>query len=978
MSYYAYEGVGPNLNLPAQADGRGWTSPDSASVTSGEGAITPAQAIARAYKTGQNHDRALHFTIERKQPEKETQPHSPPSQLNNPASERGASFARRLYASAVGNKSSTSLLSASSISPAPPDNHAPPSLIIPTGRGRPPPFRGPQQHRNTSRSPSLLDTGSEATQAFSPADFYHSSVARHGFPSRSSASPEAIARRPHSLMPVSQPSSPPLSAPPVPYPPSLAAFSPPNLRASYSQSHLSLSEHEIAPRSRPISPDQTQRTSAPPEWAVQVPSRGHDGRIVQEAMPPPPIPSIETAPPDVPFLHPIDAAEAASRSPSPYVQPLVVIPPSPSPPPFGGHEVSPVRAEEVAAAADAPALSPPPAPTSHEEEIRHARSFSLPLEAGHEYVPQYCLLDESHPPPAFDDVHSAGDTVLSTDVSSVAPTESSSSATGPPGAPSRGASPPPPPFPHKISPYLLEKAPSYALLDPARSTSAGPSTYRVDVKVSPPPLTQRDTRRASGSFLPGPSGSFVPSTMPLINSKRMSVSPPGSPPMAPPNAAPLYGTAFPSTLPARPSSSSRPPSVISSRSVDSQPKRLSLDYPPYPSHSMSLPLPPPPLPHTRPASQQGRYATLPATIAMQSAQEHPHAFGVERDTTSRSFRHVEPSGSVGLSSVTEDYSMNGLTHAMTSLMGGIPSRTSFGERIPAYEDLSAGQSYLGTTLPEKKREDIYGSHPSGASQTAVAQNQAMYGPGAEGLLQEAYQLFHKANGGETSAAILGSSSVPGSTQGTWSEYSGSLHGSDPCTAIPSDFRQAPSYEQMPHAHPVPQLGSPTPSFSHAEPLIDSARVTESGSLLSQFSGTVAGAPPTSHADRPHTAYVRSSLYSPSSAISQQEYLHYSVDPDVHRTAGFQGLYAPGEQTVHPPSQYSVMPTLDTVQGRGSVAPPPPPIALQTSHTSQTPQTSLYSQDSTKYQVGPSAGGAASNSNEIARRFARDALMLGRQ
>ncbi|KAF9242939.1 hypothetical protein BU15DRAFT_60222 [Melanogaster broomeanus] len=450
---------------------------DPQCASSSSSAITPAQAYARAIKTGERYDRSLYYTIERKQPEKRTEPQVPPLQNSGP--ERGASYARRLYASALSNKSPTSPLDSTSTPP--PNMPASPPPILPIGGGR----QSSRSARNSSRSPSLFDTGTEFIPTFNPADFYHSSVASHGPSLGTSAGPDPSVRRPCAPMSVSP-------SPLAPYPPSLAVRPPPRITQSQS-----LPEVASRPRDRPDS-HQTQTES---RTAIQAPV-AYDLRIVHEV--PSSVPSIETLPSDVPIVDPTAVANATSRPPSPYVQHSAEILPVCSPPPFEEHGIYRVPTEE--GAGNALILAPSPASDSRDDGFLENLLSPLP-ELGHEEVPLYSLVDEQHPPPAFGDLHTTSGTVLSLssavahlDISSPSPSSSSSL-------------PPSPLFPHDTMSHPLQKAPSYALRDPVYS-SVGSSQHNPDggiPSISISSTISKPTQQSWQSLLPPETTQIPPS-----------------------------------------------------------------------------------------------------------------------------------------------------------------------------------------------------------------------------------------------------------------------------------------------------------------------------------------------------------------------------------------------------------------------------------------------------------------------------------
>ncbi|KAF8841297.1 hypothetical protein BDN67DRAFT_967349 [Paxillus ammoniavirescens] len=897
---------------------------------SGGSVITPAQAYARAVKTGENYDRSLYYTIERKQPDRRTELQAPPSQPGNPGSERGASYAQRLYASAVSNKSPTALLSSISIpTPHNPACSPPPALPISTGRQS---SRGTRQHPNPPRSPSLFDTSTEVTPTFSPADFYHSSVATHGFPSGTSTNPELSARRPY--IPVSQSANALLSSPVLSsQSPSLAAYSPP--RAFHSQSQLLTLQHEVASIHRPVS--QTQAAPPSHEAAIQAPAT-YDPRTVYD--PPPAVPIIGTSPPDAHILHTTAAANVTTSHLPSYAQRSPEVPPVSSPPPFEEHEISPTPTGAASALISLPS----------QESISHdglfQGSLTPPPDAGHEEVPLYSLVDEQHPPPAFDDVDRTSDIALSPDEVRHDFASSTPEVPGVPSCPSSPSPPPPsPPLSHGTTRYPIEKVPSYSLLDPSRSSySMRPNRRSPDVDKSPTSIIST-------------------AKCPPSDSRKPGLSPP-SPPMSPLHAAPLYGTAFPSTLPSQtmshPPSGSRPPSVLSSRSADGPSTRFSYDHP---ALSTS---PPPPVAYHKKPTQQSKQSFPPPTMTQRSS----NASGMERNTMASSWsssrpQAAEPLESVRLANVTEDDgNIDTLTHAMSNISAGPYSRRSSDTSSFMRENAYGGQSHTGRTLLGNQ-QDMRGFHPSGVSQTADAQNQAMYGAGAGRLLQEAYQLVHPGTDVEARLAIQGS--VSGLSQ----ETQRGLHQiNDPRVINPANTSASthdPSSRYSPRTSTVP---CPAPSaHSHDEPHIQSARSAECRSAVSQLGG-VAGDPQSrSCTDGPRTTSMGSN---PPPAVQSP---HYLIDRYTHVPAGPQASFVPASS-----QQQNIQlqqPSSDTLQGRGHIGPPPPPLpnASQARRASQTPQTSLYSQDVTNYQVGPCTGGAALTSNDLARRFALDALSV---
>jgi len=215
--------------------------------------MTPAQAYAYAVKTGQDVNRTLHFTIERKQPlravhcQQQPAPLEPPS---NAGAEHGGIYARRLYASAIGARSLTNLASNTAMSTQ--------LLDTPTGgsasNGRQASI--PKPSRNASRASFNADPPSVRT--FNAADLYHSSLPRNDFrPIRTFGS--GIMHQAGAFTSVVK--GPPLSAPPA---------SAPSLLAKYSQSQASHSQTEI---SQP--PLGKERSATPCSSLEVLPPPGH-------------------------------------------------------------------------------------------------------------------------------------------------------------------------------------------------------------------------------------------------------------------------------------------------------------------------------------------------------------------------------------------------------------------------------------------------------------------------------------------------------------------------------------------------------------------------------------------------------------------------------------------------------------------------------------------------------------------------------
>ncbi|KAH7888146.1 hypothetical protein F5I97DRAFT_1926529 [Phlebopus sp. FC_14] len=522
MSYF--DGASPsdsNSSWQVQR-GRGCTAiPDSASdrtsVRSGgddlsgaSGVITPAQAYVRAVKTGQVVDRTLQYTIERSQPERRTQPHTSPSlPVTNPSpnADRRASFAQRLYASAVANRSLTnpSILSVERPIAAP--------AITASG-----PLRSiyEPQHRRESRSPTSPDSQREAAQTFNAADFYNSGVSRYGNPTRT----EPGLRRPPSAVSDSRTSTAPI---PAPHSPSPSAYALP----SVSQLQSSL-RRDIQPCDPAVTSWQIQTVPAQTINPVR-PRLDHDSPDVFEPPIPlflPPSASCEPPAPESSSLHtPTDGAR--SRRPSLFAQAPVVEPPPTSPPPFDVREAS----RSMVGPAITPAAPQSSLNLTHSEPV-HAIS---PQEASHEVVPLYSLVDETQPPPSFDEIQPTVSTAVPSGPSSIAR----------PGTP--------------LSTAVRDGSSGDSSRAISSLASAGSNNQAMDVKV-PAMFTDLDVGSAGSSA----SGSLTPSVP-----ERTYMSPP----MNPQQIVPSYDMRFPSSFSAQGAvrGPSRTPSALSSRSAHNNP-----------------------------------------------------------------------------------------------------------------------------------------------------------------------------------------------------------------------------------------------------------------------------------------------------------------------------------------------------------------------------------------------------------------------
>lgn len=335
---------------------------NTTSPLKGFNAVTPAQVYATAVRTGEpTHDRALYYTIERKQPERKEKvnPHMVPSYIGHPeSSEHGQSFAQRLYASALSHKSSG--LPSSDIPVLPPIVYA--SSV-----------HGSQVWSGVlpaSLPTSSFETSSEVSQSLNPVVPYHNNVTM--LPSRDST-PEVRATHP----------------PPLP-----SALQIPNLLP--------------VTQSQPATPRATcswsQNTTLPPEDRK---SRHAFGQISTASMK---ARSYSTPPlsghgasdlrgtPDNPRLPPV---------PPPRQQAVIAL--SSSLPAFEEYDGPFNPSENVVDVA--PALT-------HKDGWPDS-VLRPSLEASREDIPSYSLVDEQLPPPAFDDIHTKDVIVVPPEKSSV-------------------------------------------------------------------------------------------------------------------------------------------------------------------------------------------------------------------------------------------------------------------------------------------------------------------------------------------------------------------------------------------------------------------------------------------------------------------------------------------------------------------------------------------------------------------------------
>lgn len=252
-------------------------------------------------------------------------------------------------------------------------------------------------------------------------------------------------------------------------------------------------------------------------------------------------------------------------SPSPWEQQSITS--SLPPPPFSGHERLSSSFDELHSRRPLPGVN-------------------------HEEIPLYSLVDEQIPPPAFDDlqpgtraseVHPGESPMMQSETLSHETIEVSSS-----------LPPPlqfPPPFSHRSTAYAPGKVLAYRMLDKASyRVDTGKGVFR-DTKIS---LSSITTRR--------------PLDLPVIIDFQRPNQPPSlAPPVSPSSTAHDENAISPMT-PLLPSDS-RPPSVLSSHSSDSQPTKTSHDH--CAIHKKSS-FPPPVNYHTKPtAKQRSGHPSLP-------------------------------------------------------------------------------------------------------------------------------------------------------------------------------------------------------------------------------------------------------------------------------------------------------------------------------------------------------------------------------
>jgi hypothetical protein len=284
----------------------------------------------------------------------------------------------------------------------------------------------------------------------------------------------------------------------------------------------------------------------------------------------------------------------------------------------------------------------------------------------------------------------------------------------------------------------------------------------------------------------------------------------------------------------------------------------------------------------------------------------------------------------------------------------------------AFEPLPSGrQSILGTSLGNQQNIPIIpGSHPSssGTPKTIGSLNQDSR-PEAERLIQEAYrQTTHGETGGGAGYRIQGSGS--GSLHDSWQGYAG-LTRATILTANPSVVTNILSSQHLPRT--ISSLGPIPPPYSHDELPTESVSPAGDEFIIGQFGETVALFPSrSSDSDRHHIAPSRSypDPVQPS---------HYSIDRSVHGPVPLSWSVPPQQEKLQSLKKSDPMKR----SGHGfppPPPPPPPPIVLQPWNVSQASQISSYSQDSAKEQLAPGIKALALNSNDLARKFAHDALL----
>ncbi|OAX40602.1 hypothetical protein K503DRAFT_864504 [Rhizopogon vinicolor AM-OR11-026] len=446
MSFYT--GVVPADRLSAQAGVTrthpqanpqspiyvGATSPAAVQPNAYPAPVTPAQAYARSVVAGQP---TLHYIIERQQPSK-LSAQQPAPLLQSPVevspSPRGQSYAQRLYASALGKQPQPQTTLQTDIRPLSSEPSGEPDSdlrALPSGRPSRP--YGARPRVVSSLMLNLHNDNISSPHPASALDFYHNSVSKLGLRSPvsdgSTSSPGAA--RPQSVMSSSSPVS-------VPHSP----------RPSISQT--------------------TQ-----PFYDMQAPS-GRDLVSVANSNVPPPSSARDYQLSNAPELH-------SRRSPSPV--PTLAVPVTSAQISLQGSNsvASPPTSSELLPRVFSPnseghsgdiaqsvAISSRPESATRNSHIEPIRRASPDL--GPEEVPLYSLVDDTPPPPDFDESQSI--------CSAHAPPSVYHAETqvvlSPPVAPSPSPSPP-----------LHEFGPVYGVID-----STGADTPALPCNISPDPIPE--------------------------------------------------------------------------------------------------------------------------------------------------------------------------------------------------------------------------------------------------------------------------------------------------------------------------------------------------------------------------------------------------------------------------------------------------------------------------------------------------------
>lgn len=272
------------------------------------------------------------------------------------------------------------------------------------------------------------------------------------------------------------------------------------------------------------------------------------------------------------------------------------------------------------------------------------------------------------------------------------------------------------------------------------------------------------------------------------------------------------------------------------------------------------------------------------------------------------------------------------------------------------------QNILGTPTSLGNQRDIPiipGSHPSGTPRAIGSLNQETSRSETERLIQEVHrQPTHGETRGRAGYKIQGLGS--GSLHASWQGYAG-LTRTTILTENPPVVTNVSSSQHLPRT--ITSLGPVPPAYSHDELQTEAVSTAGDGFIHSQFGEMVALSPSrSSHSDRHYIAPSRS--FPDPLRLS-----HHSIDRDGQRPVPPSGSVPPQQQKLHSLNNLDPM-----KRGSHGPPPPPPPIALQPWNVSQAPQTSSYSQDSAKDQLAPGFNALALNSNDLARKFAHDALL----